>query len=98
MLDRGAIPAVDDIERSSSLTDLRLPGTLLERGDKARIADVRLVTQQALTRSKGRRVLAEQTDIGSHAKMRPGVPDDVPAVVAHRLNLSASNPAEPEQR
>ena len=91
MLDRRAIPAVHGVVCLASPRKPHLTSLLLVRNDELfRLSNVRLVSQQFLTRKQWRCEGAKQLDIRRDTKMRSTVPDDVAPVVTHSLNLRSN--------
>lgn len=89
MLNRGTVPGVDVVEVPATSSETLFSTLLLQRRDQVlRLSDVRLVTQQSLSRIEQRAVLTEQLDVGSHTQVRTTEPDDVTAVVTNALHLS----------
>ncbi len=87
MFDGSSIETMHDVESGITATHTCGSSPLLHRSDESSVADVGLVTQQALAVTQRRRVLAKEANIGLHADMWTRVPHHAAFVIAHSLYL-----------
>jgi hypothetical protein len=86
VLDGDTVPAVYHVEGTLPLA--QSASHSLVRRDEEPVAHIRLVAQQLLPTIQWRSILTEQANIVRDTYVRPTVPHNVSAMIAHRLHLT----------